>query len=166
MSREPSVALVTGVSSGLGRAIAIELGRHGATVGLVARRRDRVEALANELRGLGARAHVLAGDLRDSAFAARVVDDFVAQTDRLDLLVNNAGAPTPSNAEVASDEDFDAAMAEYLAWRAPFCDARGELLPKYRPGPMVASFMRDAEDEAGALTRTAIPVPKGPVEVW
>jgi nifR3 family TIM-barrel protein len=67
---------------------------------------------------------------------------------------------------LTSRADFDAAMAEYLAWRAPFCDARGELLPKYRPGPMVASFMRDAEDEAGALTRTAIPVPKGPVEVW
>ena len=67
---------------------------------------------------------------------------------------------------LTSRADVDAAMAEYLAWRAPFCDARGELLPKYRPGPMVASFMRDAEDEAGALTRTAIPVPKGPVEVW
>jgi nifR3 family TIM-barrel protein len=67
---------------------------------------------------------------------------------------------------LTSRADFDAAMAEYLAWRAPFCDARGELLPKYRPGPMVASFMRDAEDAAGALTRTAIPVPKGPVEVW
>ena len=53
---------------------------------------------------------------------------------------------------LTSRADFDAAMAEYLAWRAPFCDARGELLPKYRPGPMVASFMRDAEDEAGALT--------------
>jgi nifR3 family TIM-barrel protein len=66
---------------------------------------------------------------------------------------------------ITSRADFESALAEYIAWRAPFCDASGELLPKYQPGPMVASFMR----EPGALESTereSIPVPKGPVEVW
>ena len=66
---------------------------------------------------------------------------------------------------IVSREDFEAALAEFIAWRTAFCDERGELLPKYAPAPMVASFMRPA-GEADVLERTAIPVPKGPVEVW
>src|SRR4051812_39341998 len=65
---------------------------------------------------------------------------------------------------IRSRADFDAAVAEYLTWRKPFCDDRGELLPRYAPGPLVPSFMRDPDDPA--VFRDAIPVPKGPVEVW
>src|SRR5436190_18833770 len=43
---------------------------------------------------------------------------------------------------IASRADFDAALVEYMAWRAQFCDASGNLLEKYAPAPMVASFMR------------------------
>jgi tRNA-dihydrouridine synthase B len=66
---------------------------------------------------------------------------------------------------ITTRADFEAAIAEFLAWRKPFCDDRGELLPKYAPAPMVASFMRDPDDPA-SVARDAIPVPKGPVEVW
>jgi tRNA-dihydrouridine synthase B len=66
---------------------------------------------------------------------------------------------------IRSRADFEVAMAEFLQWRAQFCDDRGELLPKYVPVPMVASFMRDPDD-AASVSRDAIPVPKGPVEVW
>jgi len=64
--------------------------------------------------------------------------------------------------------DFEAALVEYIAWRAPFCDDQGELLPRYAPGPLTPSFMRpegEADDPA-IYARNAIPVPKGPVEVW
>jgi nifR3 family TIM-barrel protein len=66
---------------------------------------------------------------------------------------------------IASRADFEAVLAEYLAWRAQFCDESGELLAKYAPTPMVASFMRVAADGEG-MEREAIPVPKGPVETW
>ena len=66
---------------------------------------------------------------------------------------------------ITSRADFEAALAEYLAWRAPFCDEQGELLPKFQPGPMVASFMREG-DATEPVERDSIPVPKGPVEVW
>ncbi|HVU23625.1 MAG TPA: tRNA dihydrouridine synthase DusB [Opitutus sp.] len=66
---------------------------------------------------------------------------------------------------IKSRADFEAALADYLAWRGQFCDERGELLAKYSPAPMVPSFMRDP-DEAAADARDAIPVPRGPVEVW
>ncbi|MBW8781771.1 MAG: tRNA dihydrouridine synthase DusB [Verrucomicrobia bacterium] len=65
---------------------------------------------------------------------------------------------------ISSRADFEAAVAEYLAWRAQFCDERGELRPQYQPDPMVASFMRDPADTV--FTRESIPVPKGPVDTW
>ena len=66
---------------------------------------------------------------------------------------------------IRSRADFEAAIAEFLEWRKQFCDEQGELLPAYAPAPMVASFMRDPDDPA-SVARDAIPVPKGPVEVW
>eukprot|EP01035_Chromulina_nebulosa_P049659 gene49659-67432_t len=64
---------------------------------------------------------------------------------------------------IASRADFERAVATYLAWRAQFCDERGELLEKFRPEPLVASFMRDPND-ADVFERDAIPVPKGPID--
>jgi nifR3 family TIM-barrel protein len=58
--------------------------------------------------------------------------------------------------------EFDDILDSYRRWRAQFLDENGELKPKYRPPPLVASFMR--EGEAGG--RGGIPVPRGPVEVW
>ncbi len=66
---------------------------------------------------------------------------------------------------ITSRADFNAALTEYIAWRAPFCDEHGESLPKYSPAPMVASFMRDPAD-AAVFARESIPVPKGPVDTW
>lgn len=66
---------------------------------------------------------------------------------------------------IRSPADFDAAVKEYVEWRRPFCDAQGELLPKYRPERLQASFLRE---DAGAESteRDFIPVPKGPVDTW
>ena len=66
---------------------------------------------------------------------------------------------------ITSRAGFDAALAEYLAWRAQFCDANGGLLEKYAPAPMVSSFMRKPGSPA-SVGRDAIPVPRGPVDVW
>jgi nifR3 family TIM-barrel protein len=66
---------------------------------------------------------------------------------------------------IKSRADFEAAIAEYVAWRAQFCDADGTLKEKFAPTPMVASFMREPGD-AAVFARDSIPVPKGPVDVW
>ena len=65
---------------------------------------------------------------------------------------------------ITSRADFDAAVTEYIAWRAQFCDETGALKPQYAPAAMVASFMRPEGESDGE--RAAIPVPKGPVDVW
>lgn len=63
---------------------------------------------------------------------------------------------------VSNRAEFEAVLARYLEWRQQFVDEQGELLPRFQQGPMVASFMQ----EPGVAQRQAIPVPKGPVDVW
>ncbi|EIP99783.1 putative TIM-barrel protein, nifR3 family [Opitutaceae bacterium TAV1] len=67
---------------------------------------------------------------------------------------------------LTSRAGFEALIAEYTAWRAQFCDERGELLPRFRLEPLTASFMRAPGEAGAAADREAIPVPKGPVERW
>ncbi|MBA4135961.1 MAG: tRNA dihydrouridine synthase DusB [Opitutus sp.] len=62
--------------------------------------------------------------------------------------------------------EFDEIVARFEKWRAPFCDEQGNLLPRFQPDPLVASFMRDDADDPAVVRREAIPVPKGPVDVW
>ena len=63
---------------------------------------------------------------------------------------------------VATRADFQAVLEHYLRWRQQFLDERGELLPRFAPAPMVASFMREPDE----LVPSQIAVPRGPVEVW
>jgi NADP-dependent 3-hydroxy acid dehydrogenase YdfG len=86
---EGTVALVTGASSGIGEATAAALADEGARVALVARRRDRLEALAERLGK--DRAMVIEADVTDPDLAAGAVAQVVGQLGRLDTLVNNAG---------------------------------------------------------------------------
>lgn len=83
------VALVTGASSGIGASYADRLGRDGYDLVLVARRRDRLEELANRLRSHGAAAEVLPADLTDPADLAGI-ETRASQGD-VEFLVNNAG---------------------------------------------------------------------------
>lgn len=67
--------------------------------------------------------------------------------------------------QFSSRAEFEALLIAYEKWRQPFLDENGELRAQYRPGPMVASFMRE-DDEPAVMRRESIPVPKGPVDVW
>jgi tRNA-dihydrouridine synthase len=64
--------------------------------------------------------------------------------------------------QVATKAQFHEILENYIRWRQQFLDEHGELLPRFQQPPLVASFMREPD----STTRTHIPVPKGPVEVW
>ena len=86
-----TVALVTGASSGIGEATAVSLAGLGAGVALVARRSERLEALAKRLRAQGATATVITADITNQNEAIRAVEQTVRDLGRLDTLINNAG---------------------------------------------------------------------------
>jgi NADP-dependent 3-hydroxy acid dehydrogenase YdfG len=88
---EGKVAVVTGASSGIGEATALALARAGAAVALGARRQDRIDALADRIRGEGGNAVAIAVDVSDEAQAKAFVAGAREQLGGLDVLVNNAG---------------------------------------------------------------------------
>jgi len=86
-----TVALVTGSSSGIGAATAKRLAADGASVALVARRRQLLDAMAAEIRADGGSAIAIEADIVDDGAARRAVERTVAELGRLDTVVNNAG---------------------------------------------------------------------------
>jgi NADP-dependent 3-hydroxy acid dehydrogenase YdfG len=85
------VVVITGASSGIGEATARALGARGAKLALLARRADRIEALAGELSGDGATALALEADVTDSSTVERAAERIRGELGRVDCLVNNAG---------------------------------------------------------------------------
>jgi NADP-dependent 3-hydroxy acid dehydrogenase YdfG len=83
--------MVTGASSGIGRASAVALARQGATVAAVARRGEKLRDLADAIHADGGKAIVVEADVTDEEQARRAVTEVVEQTGQLDILLNNAG---------------------------------------------------------------------------
>jgi NADP-dependent 3-hydroxy acid dehydrogenase YdfG len=96
-------ALVTGASSGIGEATAVELAKQGAKVALVARRRDRLEGLAGRI---GADALVIEADVSDEAAARSAVEQAVERFGRLDTVIANAGVMLLGPVENAPLEEW------------------------------------------------------------
>jgi len=102
--------LVTGATTGIGRVTAVELGRMGAEVVIVARDKDKAEATLAELREAGAPpAHALMADLSLMSSVRALAEEVRAKFDRIDVLVNNAGAIFGSRA--LTEEGFERTFA-------------------------------------------------------
>lgn len=99
-------ALVTGASSGLGAYFAGVLAAHGAHVILAARRREALEAVANELRQSGSQVSTVVLDVTSAPSG----DALMAACGRVDILVNNAGVVREGSALTQSEEDWDDVM--------------------------------------------------------
>lgn len=102
-----TVALVTGASSGIGRATAVQLAAEGAAVALVARRRERLEELAARIDAAGGRSLIVAADITGAEAAAGVVAETVEALGRLDLVVNAAGVGLSGDSVTAPAEHWD-----------------------------------------------------------
>jgi 17beta-estradiol 17-dehydrogenase / 3beta-hydroxysteroid 3-dehydrogenase len=100
------VALVTGASGGIGEAVARALAGIGMKVAIVARRRDRLDALAAELTKKGALVMACAGDVGNEADVLAIFEAIRGQWGDVDVLVNNAGTGMMSTLENGQSEDW------------------------------------------------------------
>jgi NADP-dependent 3-hydroxy acid dehydrogenase YdfG len=104
---QDTVSLITGASSGIGEATALALAELGSTVAVAARRRDRLEQLAQRIEERGGRALVIEADVADPAQAREAVERTVSELGRLDTLVNNAGVMLLGPVQDAPLEEWD-----------------------------------------------------------
>jgi NADP-dependent 3-hydroxy acid dehydrogenase YdfG len=108
---EGTVALVTGASSGIGEATARELARLGAAVSVVARRKDRLDGLTEDITAAGGTAVPIEADITQQPQAIDAVERTVRELGRLDILVNNAGVMLLGPVEGAPTEEWDRMIA-------------------------------------------------------
>ena len=119
------IAIVTGGSKGLGRAISLRLAECGATVIACARSADKLGAVAEESkrRELPGRIFARELDINDAAAVQTMIDDVASEHDRIDILVNNAGINRDGLLASMEDADFDAVIDTNL--RSVFRLTRG-----------------------------------------
>lgn len=132
------VALVTGGSRGIGRAICIALAQQGATVAVnYYQSRDQAEDVVRNIEATGGQAISVQGDVRQPQDAERIVQETVDRFQRLDILVNNAGFNRDTLILRMSVEDWDEVMA--LNLRAVFLCTKAALRPmmKQRWGRLI-----------------------------
>jgi short-subunit dehydrogenase len=104
------VAIVTGASSGIGKAIALDLAKRGTTVVAVARRKDLLEEVAEECRQTAPRSEAAVADVADRAGIEHLCKESLARHGKVDLLVNNAGIPLRKHAARLTVEDVEQVM--------------------------------------------------------
>ncbi|HEY5026194.1 MAG TPA: SDR family NAD(P)-dependent oxidoreductase [Acidimicrobiales bacterium] len=150
-----TVALVTGASSGIGAAAATALAAQGATVAIAARRKDRLEALAAEIRGAGGTVLVLESDITDEQQATAAVGRTVTELGRLDTLVNNAGVMLLGPAVGAPLSEWQR-MVELNLLGLLYCAhaALPHLLHAAEDGPRQVADMVNISSVAGRVART------------
>lgn len=133
-SLEGKVALVTGASRGIGRAVAVALARQGADVTLCARTASALEAVATEIRELGREALVHIVDVREASCADEAVNGAIDKFGRLDILVNNAGITRDTLLMRMKDEDWEDVLATNLTGPFYFTRAAARIMLKQRGG--------------------------------
>ncbi len=120
------VALITGASRGIGRAIALLLGQNGVNLAVNARTEDSLSVLKEDLSSCGIDVLICPGDLQDPATPSIIVKKTISHFGRLDILINNAGIALAKPIIETTLEEWDTMMAVNV--RAPFLLTR-EAIP-------------------------------------
>ncbi len=131
------VALVTGASRGLGRAIAVTLAANGARVACVARSLDKLEATVAEISAAGGHAAHFVCDVSRSEDVTALVDEVAEEWSRLDILVNNAGITRDTLVPRMADEQWDEVINTNLRGAFLFTRAASRAMMQQRYGRII-----------------------------
>ena len=137
------VALVTGASRGIGKAIASRLAERGALV-VAAARGDHAAQVVSELTAAGRRAEALSVDVTDEASVSRVLSDIVDRHGRLDILVSNAGITRDQLLMRMKRDDWDAVIATNLT--ATFTLAQAAIRPMLKQRGAIVALQHHSHD--------------------
>ncbi|PYM53786.1 MAG: 3-oxoacyl-[acyl-carrier-protein] reductase [Candidatus Rokuibacteriota bacterium] len=137
MSLAGRVAIVTGGTRGIGRAIARGLAEDGASVAVVGRDAARVGEATGELEGKGVPAHGIVADLMRAEDGQRVVTETQQRFGRVDLLVNNAGITRDGLLVRMKDQDWDDVLAVNLKAAFQATRAAARVMARQRSGRIV-----------------------------
>ena len=131
------VAIVTGASQGLGRAIAIALGANGAKVICLARNAEKLGETVRQIEAAGGVGEAVACDVTDRQAAADAITAAHRDHGRLDILVNNAGITRDKLARGMSDEEWDDVIATNLTSCFVCCRAAAGLMRRAKYGRII-----------------------------
>jgi 3-oxoacyl-[acyl-carrier protein] reductase len=131
------VALVTGASQGIGKAVALELARNGAKVACVARSADKLQETVAAITAEGGTAQAFSCDVRDKDSVEQTVQAVVDLWSRLDILVNNAGITRDTLLPRMSDEEWDEVIATNLRGAFLFARAASRHMMRARYGRII-----------------------------
>ncbi len=131
------VAIVTGASQGLGKAVAIALGMNGAKVICLARNADKLADTVKEIEAAGGSAEAVSCDVTDRAAAAAAINGAKEKHGRLDILVNNAGITRDKLARGMSDEEWDDVIATNLTSCFVCCRAAAGIMRRAKYGRII-----------------------------
>ena len=131
------VALVTGASRGLGRAIALALAQEGASIAAVARSEEALKETIEAIRALGGTAEPYAADVASEASVEAAVEKITARFHRVDVLVNNAGVTRDGLLMRMKSDDWDAVLNTNLKGAFNLTKPIGRLMVKQRAGRIV-----------------------------
>src|SRR3954452_16038128 len=150
-----TVALVTGASSGIGAATALSLAAQGAAVAVAARRKDRLDELAERIRADGGTVLVLECDVTDQRQASEAVERAVTELGRLDTLINNAGVMLLGPAVGAPLSEWQR-MVELNVLGLLYCAhaALPHLLSAAQDGPRRVADLVNISSVAGRVARS------------
>ena len=149
------VAIVTGGSIGLGRQMAEGLAEMGASLVLCARKKERCERAAEELKQLGAKTQALGCDVKDPGQVQDVVQQTISQFGRIDILINNAGTAWGAPVEDMKLEHWNKVLETNLTGTFLFSQAAGKFMISQRRGKIIniasVAGMRGAPPEFQAI---------------
>jgi citronellol/citronellal dehydrogenase len=131
---QEEVAIVTGGGTGIGLAVADEMGALGAGVAICGRRPEPLEAAATRMREAGVTVHHGTCDIRDPESIGAFVDGVLERFGRIDVLINNAGGQFPSPAESLTPRGFEAVVRNNLigTWLMTHAVATRAFIPQKR----------------------------------